>query len=76
MKAFDPPLEVQACIHSMDGKLGAAKILHDHGNNNYVAEYNGVKCSAIYNGFAGRFYVDDKYGIIKDKPAHQRSQER
>ena len=37
------------------------------GDNRYVAEYNGVKCTAIYNPFVGRYYVDDKFGVIRDK---------
>ena len=37
------------------------------GDNDYLAEYNGVRCHAIYNPFVNRFYVDDKYGVIKDK---------
>ena len=38
------------------------------GDNRYLAEYNGVKCSAIYNPFVNRFYVDDIYGVMKERP--------
>ena len=54
-------------IHSLNGELKEATILKRLGNNDYLAEYNGVKCHAIYNPFVNKFYVDDKYGIIKDK---------
>ena len=54
-------------IHSLDGELREATILGRLGNNDYLAEYNGVKCHAIYNPFVNHFYVDDKYGLIKDK---------
>ena len=34
----------------------------------YLAEYNGVKCHAIFNPFAGRYFVDDVYGVIRSSP--------
>jgi len=59
-------------IHSLkkDGQnvLAEATILKRLGDNDYLADYNGVKCHAIFNPFAGRYYVDDKYGVIKDMP--------
>ena len=33
------------------------------GNNLYLAEYNGVRCMAIFNFFTGAYYVDDVYGV-------------
>jgi hypothetical protein len=54
-------------IHSLGGELREATILEKVGDNRYVAEFGGVRCSAIFNPFVGRFYVDDKYGVIKDK---------
>ena len=54
-------------IHSLDGGLAEATILERVGDNRYIADYNGVKCSAIYNPFAGCYYVDDKYGVIRDQ---------
>jgi hypothetical protein len=54
-------------IHSLSGELREATILEKVGDNRYVAEYNGVRCSAIYNPFANRFYVDDKYETIREK---------
>ena len=47
--------KLQAHIHSLGGKLAEVTIL----------QYNGIKCTAIYNIFAG-YYVDDIYGVIKD----------
>lgn len=61
------PITEEMHIHSLDGELREATIVEKVGDNQYVAEYNGVRCSAIYNPFVGRFYVDDKYGIIKEK---------
>ncbi len=58
----------QMHIHSLNGELAEATILDKVGDNKYVAEYNGVKCAAIFNPFVGRFYVDDKFGVIKERP--------
>jgi hypothetical protein len=63
----DLPITEPMHIHSLDGELREATIVEKTGDNRYVAEYNGVRCSAIFNPFVGRFYVDDKYGLIKDK---------
>jgi len=65
-------MKVQAYIHSLKDRktdtnvLGEAEILEDRGNNQYIAEYNGVKCAAIFNVFVGRYFVDDVYGRIAD----------
>ena len=48
--------------------LGEATILKRIGDNDYLAEYNGVKCHAIFNPFAGRYFVDDVYGVIRNTP--------
>ena len=64
-------------IHSLktDGKNGLAKatILERLGENDYLAEYNGVKCHAIFNPIMGRYYVDDVYGVIRNKPPERDS---
>lgn len=60
------PITLPCIIHSLGGKEAEATILEKTGDNQYVAVFNGVKCSAIYNPFVGRFYVDDKYGVIRD----------
>lgn len=62
-------MKVEAYIHSLKDKetgrhvLGEAEILECIGGNQYLAEYGGVRCTAIYNAFTGRYYVDDVYGI-------------
>lgn len=61
------PISEKMHIHSLDSELRNATILQRLGDNDYLAEFNGVKCHAIYNIFVNRFYVDDKYGIIRDK---------
>mgnify|MGYP000057867357 CR=1 FL=1 len=48
--------------------LGEATIIKRLGDNDYLAEYNGVKCHAIFNPFAGRYFVDDVYGVSAIRP--------
>jgi hypothetical protein len=43
--------------------LAEATIIKKIGDNLYLADYNGVKCTAIFNPFVGRYYVDDVYGL-------------
>ena len=50
--------------------LGEATIIKRLGDNDYLAEYNGVKCHAIFNPFAGRYFVDDVYGVIPVSYTH------
>ena len=57
-------------IHSLKqgekNVLAEATIIKRLGDNDYLADYDGVKCHAIFNPFAGRYFVDDKYGVIRD----------
>ena len=46
--------------------LGEATIIKKIGDNVYLADCNGVKCTAIFNFFTGYYYVDDVYGIQAD----------
>ncbi len=63
-------MKVEAFIHSLKDHtndrhvLGEAEIIRKVGDNLYLAEYNGVRCTAIFNPFIGRYFVDDVYGII------------
>lgn len=60
-------------IHSLNGEMREATLLAKVGDNDYIAEYNGKKCHAIYNPFRGCFYVDDKYSVVKEKQ-HKRNE--
>ena len=65
-------MKVQAFIHSLKDKkhdrhvLGEAEIIRCIGDNLYLAEVNGIKCTAIFNVFTGWYDVDDVYGIQKE----------
>lgn len=58
-------MRVRAYIHSLKDKehdrnvLGDADIIEKIGDNLYLAEYNGVQCTAIFNPFVCRYFVDD-----------------
>ncbi|MDE6593073.1 MAG: hypothetical protein K2K57_08430 [Oscillospiraceae bacterium] len=66
-------MKVEAYIHSLKDRatnrnvLGEAEIIESIGDNLYLAEYRGVRCTAIFNYFDGNYYVDDVYGIVTDK---------
>ena len=67
-------MKVQAYIHSLKDRvhdhhvLGEAEIIKQMGDNLYLAEVNGVKCTAIFNPFVNRYFVDDVYGIQQEIP--------
>ena len=62
-------MRVTAYIHSLKDKehdrhvLGEAEIMEKIGDNLYLAEYNGIRCMAIFNPFVCKYFVDDVYGI-------------
>ncbi len=62
-------MKVDAYIHSLKDiehnrhVLDKAEILKRIGDNLYLADYKGVKCTAIFNCFDGHYYVDDIYGV-------------
>lgn len=57
-------------IHSLKDRahdrhvLGEAEIIKRIGDNRYLAEVNGVHCTAIFNCFTGTYFVDDVYGLV------------
>ena len=62
---------VTAYIHSLKDKTtdrhieAEAVIIEHRSNNEVIAEYNGIRCTAIFNPFIGAYFVDDIYGIIE-----------
>lgn len=57
---------IYAKIHSLNGGVAKVKVLERNNSGTVtVVEYNGVKCSVIYNIFVGAYYADDIYGIIE-----------
>ncbi len=62
MKPYKTPVH----IHSLNGEMAEITVLEEAGNNNYIVDYKGVKCHALFNPFVCEYYVDDVYGIIED----------
>lgn len=68
MKQF----KVYAHIHSLDGEIKEVTILKQDNMfghpipNTYIVDYGGVICTAIFNPITCQYYVDDKYGKIKE----------
>jgi hypothetical protein len=62
-------------IHSLKqgerNVLAEATIIRRLGDNDYLADFGGVKCHAIFNPFAGRYFVDDKYGVIRESAGRE-----
>ena len=66
------PYNGMAHIHSLNGEMKEITVLEQDtlfGHpipNAYIVSYGGVKCTAVYNFFVCRLFVDDKYGIIQE----------
>ena len=62
------PYQVMAHINSLKGEMAEVTILDkpDDNVNQYIVDYRGVKCLAIFNWLVCEFYVDDIYGIIRE----------
>lgn len=60
---YNLPLKINAMVHSLES-TDEVTIIEKTGDNQYIAEYRGTKCTAIFNPFTCLFYVDDVYGIL------------
>ena len=66
-------MKVKAYIHSLQDKennkhvLGDAEIIKEIGDNKYLAKYNNIYCTAIFNYYTGSYYIDDVYGIVSEE---------
>lgn len=59
-------LKTTAHIHSLNGEMREITVLKKVGDNDYIVEYNGIKCHAIFNPFVCEYYADDVYAIVKE----------
>ena len=55
-----------AHINSSNGKFAEITVLKNVGDNDYIVEYNGIKCHAIFNWFVCEYYADDVYEVVKE----------
>ena len=64
--------KTMAYIYSLNqGTMRSTKqaeitVLEQVGDNDYIVDYNGVKCHAIFNFFSGAYYADDIYGRVEE----------
>lgn len=58
--------KTQAHIHSLNGGMDEITIIDKVGDNDYIVDYKGVKCHALFNCFNCTFYADDVYSIVKE----------
>lgn len=58
--------KAQAHIHSLNGKMDEITVLKKVGDNDYIVDYKGVKCHALFNWFVCEYYADDVYEIVKE----------
>ncbi len=68
MITYDKPYTTTAHIHSLGGAMGEITVLGEDKTGKqpyYIVNYNGVKCTAIFNWYNCTYYADDIYGIIK-----------
>lgn len=59
-------LKAMAHINSLNGEMREITVLKKVGDNDYIVEYNGIKCHAIFNWFNCSYYADDVYTTIKE----------
>ena len=58
--------KTQAHIHSLNGKMDEITILEQVGDNDYIVDYMGVKCHALFNLFNNKTSANDIYTIVKE----------
>ena len=58
--------KVMAHINSLNGEMAEITILKKVSDNDYIVDYKGVRCHALFNWFVCEYYADDVYGIVKE----------
>lgn len=64
------PYKTQAYIQSLNQGLtkpthkDEITVLEKVGDNDYIANYKGVRCHALFNWFVGEYFADDVYRRI------------
>ena len=58
--------KTMAHINSLKGEMAEITVLEEVGNNDYIVDYKGVKCYALFNWFVCQFYADDVYRRVEE----------
>lgn len=61
MKAY----KTMAHIHSLNGEIAKITVLEKVGDNDYIVDYKGVKCHALFNWFVCEYYAGDVYRRVE-----------
>ena len=61
------PFVTKAHIHSLKGETDEITVLKKVGDNDYIVDYKGVKCHALFNWFVCEYYADDVYRRIDNE---------
>ena len=61
------PYKIRAHINSLGGKMAEVTVLKKVADNDYIVDYRGVKCHALFNWFVCEYYADDIYGVVKEE---------
>lgn len=59
------PYTTVAYINSLKGEVDEITVLEQVGDNDYIVDYKGVKCHALFNWFVCMFYADDLYRRVE-----------
>lgn len=59
------PYKATAHIHSLGGKMEEITVIEKVGDNDYIVDFGGTKCHAIFNWFVCEYYADDIYTKVK-----------
>lgn len=65
-EVISKPYKTMAHINSLKNKMAEITILEKVGDNDYIVDYKGVKCHALFNWYVCEYYADDIYGIVKE----------
>ena len=57
--------KTMAHINSLNGGMAEITVLEKVGDNDYIVDYKGVKCQALFNWFVCEYYADDIYGRVE-----------
>lgn len=66
------PFQTQAYIQSLNvGKMQPEvmddiTVLEKVGDNDYIVDYKGVRCHALFNWFVGEYFADDVYRRVTE----------
>ena len=60
------PFKTMAHIHSLNGELDEITVIEKckDNDNDYIVNYKGVKCHALFNWYNSSYYADDIFRRI------------